>query len=199
MTNVWRVKLDVGSVGVRPLRRRDAKRWQTLRHTDREWLAPWEATLPPGVHQVPMSYGALIAQMRRRARQGQVLPFAVTYDGEMVGQVTVNGVTLGSARAASIGYWISKRVAGQGITPLAVAMVIDHLFFTMKLHRVEISVRPENEASLRVVEKLGMTEVGLAPRYLHINGDWRDHRVFQVLVENVPEGMVARVSAQNGH
>ncbi|MEH3068838.1 MAG: GNAT family N-acetyltransferase [Aeromicrobium erythreum] len=86
------------------------------------------------------------------------MPFVVTWRGEMVGQVTVNGISWGSARWASIGYWIARRHAGRGITPVAVALVVDHLLDTVGLHRVEISIRPENEASLRVVQKLGLDE-----------------------------------------
>jgi ribosomal-protein-alanine N-acetyltransferase len=107
--------------------------------------------------------------------------------------LTVNGITWGSARWASLGYWVSSSHAGHGITPTAVALVCDHLLTTVGLHRIEISIRPENVASLRVVEKLGFDEVGLARAYLHIAGQWRDHRVFQIVAEDVPEGLVARL------
>ena len=196
MAMAWGVTLTHGPVSVRPLRRRDAARWRYLRRTDAAWLAPWEATLPPGSEQPALSYASMIGGMRRRARRGQSLPFAVEHEGLMVGQVSVNGITWGSARWASIGYWVASSHAGRGITPLAVALVIDHLFGTMGLHRVEISARPENEASQRVIAKLGLTEVGLAPRYLHIAGGWRDHRVFQLLAEDVPGGLVARLTQQ---
>lgn len=122
------------------------------------------------------------------------MPFVVTWRGEMVGQVTVNGISWGSARWASIGYWIARRHAGRGITPVAVALVVDHLLDTVGLHRVEISIRPENEASLRVVQKLGLDEVGLARGYLHIDGAWRDHRVFQVLADDRPGRLLERVT-----
>ena len=135
----------------------------------------------------------MIGTLRRRARLGQTMPFAVTWDGEVVGMLTVNGITWGSARWANIGYWVAQSHAGRGITPTAVAMVCDHLLTTVGLHRVEIAIRPENAASLRVVQKLGFTEVGLAKGFLHIAGHWRDHRVFQVLAEDVPEGLVARL------
>jgi len=60
------------------------------------------------------------------------------------------------------------------------------------LHRIEIAIRPENTASLRVVEKLGLRREAQAPRYLHINGDWRDHEIFAVTAEEVPEGLLSR-------
>jgi ribosomal-protein-alanine N-acetyltransferase len=44
-----------------------------------------------------------------------------------------------------------------------------------------------------VVEKLGMREVGYAPKFLHIDGAWRDHRIYAITVEECPEGMLARL------
>ena len=35
-----------------------------------------------------------------------------------------------------------------------------------------------------------MREVGYAPKFLHIDGAWRDHRIYAITVE-VPEGMLA--------
>ena len=64
--------------------------------------------------------------------------------------------------------------------------------FEMGLHRIEVAIRPENHSSLRVVEKLGFTEVGFAPGYLHIDGDWRDHRLFAITVEECAGGLLRR-------
>ena len=63
--------------------------------------------------------------------------------------------------------------------------MVDHLFWTVKLHRVEIAIRPENTNSLRVVEKLGIREIGYAPKFLHIDGEWRDHRLYAITVEEL--------------
>lgn len=136
----------------------------------------------------------MIGSMRGRARRGQSMPFVVTWDGRMVGQVTVNSIIWGSARSASIGYWVARTYAGRGITTVAVALVVDHLLDAVGLHRVEISVRPENVASLGVVHKLGLTEVGLVPEYLHIAGDWRDHRMFQATADGTNGRMLRRVT-----
>ena len=48
----------------------------------------------------------------------------------------------------------------------------------LRLHRIEIALRPENVASKRVAEKAGYIFEGLRPRFLHIDGAWRDHIVF---------------------
>ena len=58
-----------------------------------------------------------------------------------------------------------------------------------------MAIRPENTNSLRVVEKLGLRFEGLRPRFLHVDGDWRDHLIFAIHAEEVgPEGLIGRLS-----
>ncbi len=189
----WPARLTSGEVTLRPISRSDKEQWREVRNRNADWLRPWDATVPPGAPAQPSSYGALVRRLHRMARQGTTFPFAIEVESRLVGQLTVNNIARGSAQFASMGYWIDQRYAGRGIVPRAVAMAIDHCFFTAGLHRIEICIRPENTNSLRVVEKLGLHEVGLAPRYLHIDGAWRDHRIFAVTVEEVPHGMLARL------
>ncbi|MDQ1625377.1 MAG: [ribosomal protein S5]-alanine N-acetyltransferase, partial [Actinomycetota bacterium] len=89
-----------------------------------------------------MGYRAMVRSLRSQARNGRLLPFVITYDDRLVGQVTVGGITWGSLCSAHIGYWIDSRVAGRGVMPTAVAMVTDHAFTTMGLHRIEVNIRP---------------------------------------------------------
>ena len=104
----------------------------------------------------------------------------------------MSSITFGSLSSATIGYWVSQAHAGRGITPTAVALATDYCFSTLRLHRMEICIRPENQASLRVVEKLGFRYEGLRRRYIHIDGDWRDHYAFALVREDVPEGVLQR-------
>ncbi len=172
---------------------RDTSRWAELRSQNAGWLEPWESTRPPEAGGGNPGYRALTRELIQQGRSGRALPFVVTYDDIMVGQLTVTGITWGSARWAQMGYWIGESYAGRGIVPTAVAIACDHCFFTMGLHRIEIAIRPENVSSLRVVEKLGFRSVGLAPRYLHINGSWRDHLLFGLTVEEVEGSVLKRL------
>jgi ribosomal-protein-alanine N-acetyltransferase len=92
----------------------------------------------------------------------------------------------------SAGYWVSRDVAGRGVIPTALALAVDHCFFTVGLHRIEVNIRPENQASLRVVEKLGFRQEGIRERFLHIDGDWRDHLSFALTADEVPDGLMRR-------
>jgi ribosomal-protein-alanine N-acetyltransferase len=187
----WPVELHEGDVTLRPLRRRDGRRWRSVRAANADWLAPWEATHPDPTSRPP-TYPEMVRSFNREARAGRMLPFAVDLSGELVGQLSVSGITWGSLRSGQVGYWVDRRVAGRGVTPTAVAMVVDHCFLTLGMHRIEVNIRPENRASLRVVEKLGFRPEGLRRRYLHIDGAWRDHSTFALTVDEVPGGLLPR-------
>ncbi|MCZ2527002.1 GNAT family N-acetyltransferase [Streptomyces sp. HB2AG] len=195
MNASWPVELTEGDVTLRPLRMRDQHAWREVNLRNRDWLRPWEATLPPAPpgHFVQRpSYRQMVRHLRAEASAGRMLPFVVDYRGRLAGQLTVAGITWGSMCSAHVGYWVDRAVAGRGVTPTAVALAVDHCFFTLGLHRVEVCIRPENMPSRRVVEKLGFREEGLRPRYLHIDGGWRDHLVYALTVEDVPGGLVQR-------
>jgi ribosomal-protein-alanine N-acetyltransferase len=136
----------------------------------------------------------MIRSLLRLARQNQAAPFVIEHRGAVVGQVTVSGLSFGSLASGSIGYWISEEVAGRGVTPTAVALVADWCFTGLGIHRVEICIRPENASSLRIVRKLGMRYEGLRRRYIHIDGDWRDHFCFAVTIDEIPGGLLSRLT-----
>jgi ribosomal-protein-alanine N-acetyltransferase len=181
-------------VELRPVRVSDARMWREIRVRNAPWLRPWEPTNPetPLYRSSLGPYISMVRAMRREARQGQAIPWVVTFGGVFVGQLTVGSITWGSARSGQVGYWIDEAYAGRGITPTALAMAVDHCFGVVGLHRLEASIRPENLPSRRVVEKLGFREEGVRVRQLHINGAWRDHVCYALTAEEVPQGLMPR-------
>jgi ribosomal-protein-alanine N-acetyltransferase len=181
-------------VSLRPVKTKDAATWRETRVRNSTWLRQWEPTNPetPLYRSSLGPYVAMARTMRREARQGLTLPWVVTYDGRFAGQLTVGTIVWGSARSAQVGYWIDEAHAGRGVIPTALAMAIDHCFFVVGLHRIEATIRPENQASRRVVEKLGFREEGTRRRSLHIDGAWRDHLCYALTIEDVQSGLMAR-------
>ena len=187
--------LKFGPVELRYLKKRDARKLQSLLVKDRAWLSPWEATTP-GI-RYPVDARDLVSNLLYQQRKGTGLAFIIEVDGQLAGQINVANILHGSVSSASVGYWIGKDFAGRGAMPIAVALTIDHLFDEKHLHRVEIDIRPENSASLRVVEKLGLREEGLKERFIHIDGQWRDHRIFAITFEERKGSLLARL--ENTH
>ncbi|WP_434810150.1 GNAT family N-acetyltransferase [Microbacterium sp. bgisy189] len=184
-----------GPISIRLVRQRDARTLQNELLSNRTWLRPWEATNPDGAVSFDMRAG--VRRLLQQYRDGGGVPLVMEYEGEIAGQLNVWGIARGSLASATIGYWVSERFAGHQITPVSVALATDLCFNEMRIHRMEICIRPENRASLRVVEKLGFRYEGLRRRYIHIDGDWRDHYAFALVREEVPNGVLGRwVSGQ---
>ena len=176
------------------MRRRDAAEWSRIRLANEDWLRPWE---PSGsttweARHTPAAYRAMRRVLAPRARLGTSLPFTIRVDGRLAGQVTLDNVVRGALRSGYLGYWIDRSVAGRGMAALAVALVCDHAFGAVGLHRVQADIRPENLPSQRLVERLGFRQEGLLRRYLDIDGDWRDHIAYALLAEDLPAGVLAR-------
>lgn len=146
----------------------------------------------------PAVYRAMRRATVRRARLGTSVPFAVRVEGRLAGQVTVDNVVRGALRSGFLGYWIDGGVAGRGMGSLAVALVCDHAFGAVGLHRLQADIRPENTPSRRLVERLGFTSEGLLRRYLDIDGAWRDHVAYALLADDLPGGALARWRARTG-
>lgn len=185
---------------LQPLRRRDAGEWSRLRSANEDWLRPWEptSTQPWAVRHSPAAYRAMRRALARRARTGVTVPFGIRVEGRLVGQVTVDNVVRGALRSGWLGYWIDRGVAGRGLASLAVALVCDHAFGPMGLHRLQADIRPENEPSRRLVQGLGFRQEGELRRYLDIDGAWRDHLAYALLADDLPGTALQRWQGRTG-
>lgn len=193
MNKVWPATLSYGDVRLRPIRPRDAKRWQELRRANQDWVQEWEATAPLPMREPAPTFRQLIRKLLRDAKQGRGMPFIVEYRGEFCGQLTVSDITYGSARGCHFGYWIDQDYSGLGIMTTAAALVTEHLFSAAHMHRVEIAVRPENEPSNRLVQRLGFRLEGVRPSFLHINNAWRDHNIYAMTAEEHTANLLSKL------
>ena len=186
MKQRWPQVLHGDEISLRPLRFRDYRQWNTVRAQNRAWLSPWEATTPliypsDSANETTLelpSYFDMVRTLNSEARNGRSFSFAVWKAENLIGQISLGGVIYGALRGGHIGYWIDRNYANKGYTSAAVGLLTEFAFTTLKLHRIEINLRPENGASRRVAEKAGYVFEGNRPRYLHIDGEWRDHICF---------------------
>ena len=104
--------------------------------------------------------------------------------GAVIGAVGVR-VRDPSARAGDLGYALHPDAWGQGFATEAARAVRDLGFGTLGLHRLHANCWPENPASARVLEKIGMRFEGRLRHVMHARGAWRDTLLF-AMVESDP-------------
>jgi ribosomal-protein-alanine N-acetyltransferase len=192
----WPAVLSDGPVRLRPYRRGDAAAWSAVRLANQGWLSPWEPSSPGSWVDLnsPASFRMFYRDLRRAAREGSMMPFAIMLERRYVGHISLGNISRRAFGSGYVGYWVDSAVAGRGVMPTALALLVDHAFGAGGLHRVEVNIRPENRASRRVVEKLGFREEGYHPRYMFIDGGWRDHIGYALTVEDIAAegGLLAR-------
>lgn len=82
---------------------------------------------------------------------------------------------------AELGYFLSPHYWGKGFVTEAAQALLNFGFDTMQLNRIEATVYPENGASIRVLEKIGMHYEGLLRQHVVRNGQFRNRQIYSIL------------------
>ena len=168
-------------VYLRPPDMRDFEAWAGLRERSRAFLTPWEPTWP-GDDLTRSSFRRRLRRHQQEIDSDEAYPFLVfREDDALLGGLTLGQVKRGVVQAATLGYWIGAPYAGRGFMSRAARAAISFAFSTLRLHRIEASCLPHNEASIRLLERVGFTREGYARAYLRINGAWQDHLLYSLL------------------
>ncbi|WP_274425058.1 GNAT family N-acetyltransferase [Chelativorans sp. YIM 93263] len=161
---------------------KDHAEWATLRAESRAFLEPWE----PRWASDELSRHAYRLRLKRyysEYDQGSGAAFFIfeRAGGRLAGGISISNIRRGVAQSAHIGYWMGERFAGQGLMREALHLVIHFSFGELALHRLEAACIPNNERSMRLLEKAGFQREGLLRSYLRINGSWQDHCLYSLI------------------
>jgi ribosomal-protein-alanine N-acetyltransferase len=167
---------------LRPAAAGDYAEWAAVRRESRQFLEPWE----PKWTVDELERGAWRQRLRRyreEMAQGSGMPFLIfeKATGRLAGGITLGNIRHGVAQSGQIGYWMGVNHAGTGLMHEAVLLVVRFGFETLRLHRIEAACIPDNQRSIRVLEKAGFRREGLLRSYLRINGVWQDHLLYALI------------------
>ena len=135
--------------------------------------------MPPST---PESFARYLARTRRTDHAALVV--RRQSDMVLIGALELSQIVRGRFHSAYLGYWVGAPYAGQGFMTEAVGLALAHAFGSLRLHRIEANVQPDNAASLAIVRRLGFTREGYSRRYLRLGGRWRDHERWAILRED---------------
>jgi ribosomal-protein-alanine N-acetyltransferase len=164
-------------VSIRPGGVEDEAEFLEAVQRSRKLHHPW--VQPPQTREAFRDY-----LMKRQDLRGAAFFVWLEQPRGLVGVVNLDEIVRGCFRSAYLGYYAFVPYAGQGLMRDGLSQVVTHAFQKMKLHRLEANIQPGNARSKVLVRKLGFRREGLSPRYLMINGRWRDHERWAVLSEH---------------
>jgi ribosomal-protein-alanine N-acetyltransferase len=158
----------------------DAERFIALARRSRALHASW--TSAPSTPEAfadylawvdtPTSLGFLVCQLRQ-GDEGE----------EISGVFNLSQIVMGNFRSAYLGYYVFAGYERQGVMRAGLQHLLHHAFGSLKLHRLEANIQPGNAASLALVRACGFRREGFSPRYLKINGRWRDHERWAIVAD----------------
>ncbi|WP_069173026.1 GNAT family N-acetyltransferase [Streptomyces griseus] len=173
-------------VRLRPAVLGDAASFAQALTRSRAFMRPWEPVRPESYY-TPEGQAQRLAGLLADRDAGRAMPWVLADEEDrVVGAMTLASIERGAFRNARLGYWVDVGRAGQGLATAAVGRVCEAARDTLGLHRIEAGTVVDNAASQRVLAKSGFERVGTAPRYLHINGAWADHHLFQRILHDGP-------------
>ena len=124
----------------------------------------------------------------RRARRADQACFLICRadGGEIAGVVNVSAIVRGAFQSGFLGYYAFTPHARKGYLREGLELTVRYALDELDLHRLEANVRPENVASVQLIRSLGFEPRSRSPRYLFLDGDWRDHVGYVRLREPAP-------------
>lgn len=150
---------------------------------DRQFLRPFEPTRSD-LFFTGRGQADRLALLADDERAGHGLPRLISVDGAIEGFIAASSIVRGSFQSATVGYFVGTAVSGRGVCSAALALLVEEAFGRHGLHRLQAGTLVDNVASQRVLLKNGFRQIGLAPRYLQIDGVYRDHVLFQLLSDD---------------
>lgn len=173
-------------IELRHLTMKDAPELLAFKIRNRAFLQPFEP-IRTEQHFTLESTQLELASDEQNQISGLCCIFGVFHkqSGQLVGRIALTGISGGAFLNAYMGYAIDQAHNGQGFATMAVKYSVQHAFEQLGLHRIQAGVMPSNKASLRVLEKAGFREEGLAKHYLRINDRWEDHVLLAITQEDI--------------
>ncbi|MFC7303293.1 GNAT family N-acetyltransferase [Streptomyces monticola] len=157
-------------VGIRHYTYADGEAFVALALESRELHHPWLA--PPVTAEAYATYAGRLIDDPTKA--GFLVCERAT--GDIAGFININNIVEGGFLSGALGYGAFVHAAGRGLMTEGLELVVRYaLGPAMGLHRLEINVQPDNEASIALARRCGFRLEGYSPDFLFIDGAWRDH------------------------
>ncbi|MHA2394686.1 MAG: GNAT family N-acetyltransferase [Promethearchaeota archaeon] len=119
-----------------------------------------------------------LKRQKENPRTDYGLGIILKHEDRLIGACGIHDI---SEIQTSIGYILNRRYWGHGYATEVAKALVDYVFSELGVHRVYASCDPQNHASIRVLEKVGMSLEGRLRENMIIHGEYRDSLIFGLL------------------
>ncbi len=127
----------------------------------------------------------LIHRQAQRFERGEALRWGITQRADNMVIGTIGLIVNQPSATGGLGYDLGRSYWRRGIMSEALAIVIRYAIRSVNLNRLQALVMPGNEASAKLLAKLGFTEEGTLRQYAFFKGKYQDLRCFSLLWEEL--------------
>lgn len=153
---------------------------------NREHFEPWEQKRSLSFYTFAHQYASLLVE-EKLFNNRELLRFWIFLKDDpdtIIGTVNFYNISRGCFFNCQIGYKIDHDHLGQGYAYEAISFAMKVLKKEFNLHRIEGRIMPSNKDSIKLIEKLGFNNEGLAKSSIKVNGKWEDHYVYAYVYED---------------
>jgi [ribosomal protein S5]-alanine N-acetyltransferase len=171
--------VDEAEIRVDPLAASDEATFIAAVRASRDFHHPWI-----DLADTPARFASMLLRFQPDDHQAYLVRHLSC--GALVGYVSVSNIVRGAFQSAYLGYGAFAGHEGRGLMTAGLRAVVRLAFSELGLHRVEANIQPGNQRSLALARRVGFHKEGYSPRYLIVDGDWRDHERWAMRAEEFP-------------
>ena len=164
------------ALSTRPLEAKDGPAFLKAMQESQSLHHPW--VKPPTTVQQFQDYLVKYQQANNRSY------IVLDVHENIVGVYNLNDIVQGVFQSAYLGYFAVLKAAQQGYMSAGLKLILKEAFTNLGLHRLEANIQPNNQRSIYLVAKNGFRKEGYSPRYLYVDGEWRDHERWAITYED---------------
>ncbi len=150
---------------------------------NRVYFEPYELTRTPSFYTVSTQASILDWEWKEQQAKHSLRYYMFLKEdpSQIIGCVNFSDIRFGCMQKAALGYKLDYRYWHHGYAYEACTKCLEIIFDDYGLHRIEATIHPQNQPSIRLIQKLGFSYEGLEREAAEVNHHWQDLYLFSKL------------------
>jgi len=139
-------------------------------------------------------------EIHKKERESDYIYYFALFEkksGNLIGVSIIMDIIRGNFQTASLGVQLNNNFWGRGYGRESILALFNIAFKTLKLHRIESLINPENTLSIKMVENLGMRKEGISKNRIKRGNKWGDMIIYAYTVEDLADSVKLKKNGEH--